>query len=192
MIGQASGHSWCHRLPRLGRSVAAFGWHRVGEALPQTAVRENEMGVRKREHTLVCQGVWIFRDGIDLPSHPPCVLASCQIVPLHSIRIARVADRRSLQGCFALLGGPLNHAGRDVDHPTVGSFFHDDRVAYIGRRVTARFGHTSTCPSPWRETPHALHLQEGSGGGGQGGAREERQGPIGRRWQPQHEPAGGL
>src|SRR6267142_3870557 len=88
----------------------------------------------------------LFGEGIDLPSHPPCMLAYRQVVALHPVRIDRVADRRSLQGGFNLLCGPIDHTSGHVDHPTVCAFFDDDRVAQVGRWVTARFGQTPTCP----------------------------------------------
>ena len=84
------------------------------------------MVVRKREGELVFQVVQVFREGVDLPSHPPGVLAYRQVIALHPIGIDRVVDRRRLQGRFDLRGSAIDDAGRDVDHPTVGAFFDDD------------------------------------------------------------------
>src|SRR2546426_1405200 len=98
------------------------------------------MVVRKREGQLGLQVVLVFGEGIDLPSHPPCMLADRQVVTLHSIRIDRVADRRSLQGGCNLLWGPIDNTRGHVDHSTVRAFFDDDRVAQVGRWVTACLG----------------------------------------------------
>jgi hypothetical protein len=160
--------------------------------LSQTAVWDNKMVVRTREGELGLQVVLVFGEGIDLPSHPPCMLAYRQVVALHPVRIDRVADRRSLQGGFNVLGGPLDNPSGHVDHPPVCAFFDDDRVAHVGRWVTARFGQTPTCPLSGRCAPHPIPLQQGVGVVGQCVTGEERKGPVGRRFQPKHQPAGVL
>ena len=43
--------------------------------MAQTAVWHHEMVVRKRERKLIFQVVLVFREGIDLPSHPSGLLA---------------------------------------------------------------------------------------------------------------------
>jgi hypothetical protein len=77
------------------------------------------MVVRKGESKLIFQVVLVFREGIDLPSHPSGVLAYRQVVALHSIRINCVADRRRPQGLLNLLGSPVDDARGDVEYPTV-------------------------------------------------------------------------
>src|SRR2546429_4345163 len=173
MIGQASGHGWGHRLPLLGRSVVAFGRHRVRQALAQTAVWHHEMVVRKGESKLIFQVVLVFREGIDLPSHPSGVLAYCQVVALHAIRIDGVADRRRPQGRLNLLSGPVDDARGDVDHPPMRALFDDHRVAQVGWRVAAGVGGTPTGPFPWGGGGYTLNPPQNVGQEGAGGAGGE-------------------
>src|SRR2546427_12955222 len=98
---------------------------------------DNEMVVRKRQGELVLQGVLIFREGIDLPSHPSGVLAYRQVVALHAIRIDGVADRRRPQGRLNLLSGPVHDPRGDLDHPPMRPLFDDHGVAQVGWRVAA-------------------------------------------------------
>src|SRR2546429_9943815 len=121
---------------------------------------DNEMVVRKRQGELVLQGVLIFREGIDLPSHPSGVLAYRQVVALHAIRIDGVADRRRSQGRCDLRGGPVDDAPGDVDHPTMRALFNDHRVAQVWWRVAAGGGGT---------TPRPFHVGGGQRGGGAAG-----------------------
>src|SRR5262252_8081084 len=138
---------------------------------------------RKRQGELVLQVVLIFREGIDLPSQPSSMLAYCQVVALHSICSDRVADRRRPQGRCDLLGGPVDDACGDMDHPTMRALFDDHRVAQVGWRVAAGFRHTPTCPLPWWCVVYTIHLQQSVGIVRQGVAGEEWNMPISRRLQ---------
>ena len=82
-------------------------------------MRDNEVIIRKRERELMFQKVRLFREGIHLTSHSPRVLADCEVVALHAIRIDRAADRRRPQGRCDLLGGPVDDARSDVDYATM-------------------------------------------------------------------------
>src|SRR5215471_21814939 len=190
MINEASGHSRGHRLPLLGRSVVACGRHRVRQALAQTAVWHHEMVIRKGESTLIFQVVLVFREGIDLPSHPSSLLAYRQVVALHAIRIDGVADRRRPQGRLTLLSGPVDDARGDVDAPTMRALFDNHRVAQVGWRVAAGFGHTPTGPLPRWGVAYTIHLQQSVGIVRQDVAGEAWYVPVSRRLQPQHQPAG--
>src|SRR5262249_60923713 len=86
------------------------------------------------------RGVLVFREGIDLPSHPSSMLAYRQVVALHAIRIDGVADRRRPQGRRNLLSGPVDDARGDVDHPPMHALFDDHRIAQVGWRVAAGGG----------------------------------------------------
>src|SRR5919197_5828467 len=107
-------------------------------------MRDNEVVVCKCECELLFQIVWLFREGILLAPHPPCVLAYRQIVALHPIRIDRTADRRRPQSRFDLRSGPVDDAGGNVDHSTVSAFFDNDCVAQVGGWIAAGFGGTPT------------------------------------------------
>src|SRR4029434_9857077 len=120
---------------------------------------DNEMVVRKRQGEWLLQVVLIFREGIDLPSHPSGMLAYRQVVALHAIRIDGVADWRRPQGRCDLCGGPVDDARSDVDHPTMRALFNDHRVAQVWWRGATGFGYTPTCPLPWWCVPHTIHLQ---------------------------------
>ena len=133
------------------------------QALAQTAVWHHEMVLRKGESKLIFQVVLVFREGIDLPSHPSGMLAYRQVVALHAIRIDGVADRRRPQGRLNLLGGPVDDARGDVDHPPMRALFDDHRLAQVRWRVAAGFGHTHTGPLPWWCVAYTIHLQQSVG-----------------------------
>src|ERR1700675_1375080 len=67
----------------------------------------------------------------------------------------------------------IDNTSGHVDHSTVRAFFDDDRVAQVGRWVTARFRQTSTRSLPWRCAPHTIPLQQGVGVVWQGITGEE-------------------
>src|SRR5207244_7230438 len=69
--------------------------------LAQTAVWHHEMVVRKRERKLIFQVVLVFREGIDLPSHPSGLLAYRQVVVLHAIPYSQNIRTRLPTGDYA-------------------------------------------------------------------------------------------
>src|SRR5215813_9627965 len=100
MVCQPSCHGWGHRLPLLARTFAAFGWEGVWQALPQTAVWDNEVIVGKRQCQLMLQVVWVFGEGVHLTTHPAPVLAHGQIVALHAVGVDGTTGQRFLARRF--------------------------------------------------------------------------------------------
>jgi hypothetical protein len=107
-------------------------------------MRAHEVVVCKCERAWLFESVWLFREGLHLAPHPPCVRAYRQMVALHPLRSERAAARRRPHGRFALRGGPRDEAGRPVDHATGRALFDHDRVAHVGWGRAAGVGHTPT------------------------------------------------
>src|SRR5712692_11988493 len=95
MIGQSRCHRRGYWLPLFARASATVGWERARQALPQSPMRYHKVIVGESQRELMFQVVRIFREGIDLASHPARVLPHRQIVALHAIGVDGLANGRS-------------------------------------------------------------------------------------------------
>ena len=119
--------------------------------------------VGKGQSKWMFQVVWLFGEGVPLPSQPSRVLAHSPIGALHAGGVDGPTDRRRLERRFSLGDGPVDHTGGDGHDPTVRPLCDHDGRAHVGRWTAAGVRETTARPLTRGCRPYALYVQQGFG-----------------------------